>query len=69
MGEVGCERTPNLIDAAARFRVLCALGNTVSENQEHSRYLVNAGIQARVVRRRDHREVMRQKDVIIQFSR
>lgn len=69
MWEVGRERTPNRIDTAARVRFHRALGNPIPEYDEHSRHLINTSVQAREVRRREHSEITRQQDVIIEFTR
>ena len=65
---MGCERTPNLIHAAARIRTLRALGNPASEHGEHSRHLIHARVQACEVGIRQHAEITCQEDMIIEFT-
>jgi hypothetical protein len=69
---MGCERNPNLIYTAAGASgggLQRTLGNSVSEYEKHPRHLVYPGIQPCIVGRREHGEIVSQKDVIIQFTR
>ena len=69
MWEVGCERTPNLIYAAVRPAVLRAFSDSVSEDRQHAGYLIDTGVEAGIIGRRDDRQIVCQKDVIIEFPR
>lgn len=65
---MGCERNPiGQIHTAARIRVRGPLRDAVPEDDEHPGHLINTSIQAREVGRRQHPEVVREKDMIVEL--
>ena len=45
------------------------LGNPVPENDEHSRHLIDASVESRIIGRLQDTKIPGKKDVIVEFSR